>query len=338
MKGKGFLSRFWVFLLVVFTAVGIVSEATAAKTVTAGLFPFGAGRMVDDWILDNGVHKKWGAKVGVNFKITHPRDDFAAFMGKSIEIVALSTLEIGRLVGDEGHDIVQFGKQVDAIIDWYVRSDSPYKTAADLKGKKVVHPGWSTGTAQMSDVLLKAWYGIEMKKDMKVVSAPWPVGPKLLAKGDVEMAMNLVPLSMGLWRAGKIRPILATAASVWAKKRNTSHNLSITNFLGWGKWVRGNEKIARAWLSLYSEGQKYAHENTVAWATKYRNRIKKNASDAELAWFIKWFKKHGVVYKEANIDETFISEETAFLQMCKDAGYIKKVLGPESWKILKLLD
>ena len=82
-------------------AAGAASEAFAAKTVKVGLFPFGPGRMVDDWILENGVHKKWGAKVGVDFKITHPRDDFAAFMGKSIDIVALSTLEIARLIGDE---------------------------------------------------------------------------------------------------------------------------------------------------------------------------------------------------------------------------------------------
>ena len=225
----------WVggFLMAALLAAGAASEAFAAKTVKVGLFPFGPGRMVDDWILENGVHKKWGAKAGVDFKITHPRDDFAAFMGKSIDIVALSTLEIARLVGDEGHDIVMYGKQVDAFIDMYVRGDSKYKTPGDLKGKKIVHPGWDTGTAQMGVVLLKEWYGLDMKKDFKVVTAPWPVGPQLLAKGDVEMSLNLIPLSMNLWMGGKIRPVLATYASVWAQKRNTKHRLSITNFTGW---------------------------------------------------------------------------------------------------------
>ena len=331
----------WVggFLMAALLAAGAASEAFAAKTVKVGLFPFGPGRMVDDWILENGVHKKWGAKAGVDFKITHPRDDFAAFMGKSIDIVALSTLEIARLVGDEGHDIIMYGKQVDAFIDMYVRGDSKYKTPGDLKGKKIVHPGWDTGTAQMGVVLLKEWYGLDMKKDFKVVTAPWPVGPQLLAKGDVEMSLNLIPLSMNLWMGGKIRPVLATYASVWAQKRNTKHHLSITNFTGWGKWVRGNEKIARAWLGAYSEGQRYATENTLAWAKKYRNRITKNATDAQVKWFAEWMPKYGVVYKDAYIDQTFIDEETAFLKMALKAGFIKeRGLSPKMWKILKPLE
>ncbi len=145
MKSRNAVRWMWVFLMTALMATGAVSEAFAAKTVKIGLFPFGPVRMVDDWILDNGIHKKWGAKAGVNFKIAHPRDDFAAFMGKSIDIVALSTLEIARLVGDEGHDIVMYGKQVDAFIDMYVRGDSKYKSPADLKGKKSFIPAGIPG-------------------------------------------------------------------------------------------------------------------------------------------------------------------------------------------------
>ncbi len=315
-----------------------VPDALAAKTVKAGLFPFGPGRMVDQYIMDNGIHKKWGAKVGVQFKITHPRDDFAAFMGKSVDIVSLSTLEISRLVGDEGHDIVMYGKQVDAFIDMYVRTGSSYKSPADLKGKKIVHPGWDTGTAQMATVLLKEWYGLDMKKDFRVVTAPWPVGPQLLAKGDVEMSLNLIPLSMKLWRSGKIRPVLATYATEWAKRRGTKHHLAISAFTGWGKWVRGNQRVARAWLGAYSEGMKYAHENLLPWARKYRDFITKNATDAQVEWFAKWMGKYGSVYKDAHIDQTYVEEELAFLKMALKAGFVKPAgLNRKMWMILKPL-
>ncbi|MFQ5911901.1 MAG: ABC transporter substrate-binding protein [Nitrospinota bacterium] len=311
-------------------------KAFAAKEVKVGLFPFGPGRMIDEYIGDEGIAKKWGAEVGVDFKISHPRDDFAAFMGKSIDIVALSTLEIGRLVGDEGHDIIMWGRQVDAFIDMYVRGDSPYKTPADLKGKKIVHPGWDTGTAQMGTVLLKEWYGLDMKKDFKVVTAPWPVGPQLLAKGDVEMSLNLMPLTMDLWRGGKIRPVLATYATVWAKKRGVDHHLSITNFTAWGKWLKANEGAARAWLGVYSEGMKYAREKTAEWASRYRNYITKNATDEQVAFFVKWFKKYGVVYENAYLSQRFIDEETAFLKMANRAGFVKPAgLKPEIWRIIK---
>ena len=106
-----------------------------------------------------------------------------------------------------------------------------------------------------------------------------------------------------------------------------------------GKWVRGNEKVARAWLGAYSEGQRYATENTMAWAKKYRNRITKNATDAQVKWFAEWMPKYGVIYKDAYIDQTFVDEETAFLKMALKAGFIKEGgLSPKMWKILKPLE
>ncbi len=322
--------------MAVLFAVSGVPRVYAAKTVKLGLFPFGPSRMADQYVTDAGLAKKWGAKIGVEFKISHPRDDFAAFVGKSVDIVAISTLEVARWVGDEGHDIVMWGKQVDAFIDMYVRTDSPYKTPGDLKGKKIVHPGWSTGTAQMATVLLKSWFGLDLKKDFRVVTAPWPVGPQLLAKGDVEMSLNLMPLTLELWRTNKIRPVLATYATEWAKQRGTKHHLSISNYTSWGKWIRGNEAAGRAWLGAFTEAMQYAHNETNAWANKYSKYIAKNATKAQIDFYVKWFKKYTVLYKNSYIDQTFIDEETAFLKLAAEAGFVKPGgLTPKIWKIVK---
>jgi ABC-type nitrate/sulfonate/bicarbonate transport system substrate-binding protein len=325
-------------LLAILVAATAGQDAFAAKKVKIGLFPFGAGRMVDQYILDNGIHKKWGAKIGVEFEISHPRDDFAAFMGKSVNIVALSTMEVARVVADEGYDLTMYGRQVDAFTTMYVRKDSAYKGPGDLKGKKIVHPGWDTGSAQMGSILLKEWYGIDMKKDFRVVTAPWPVGPQLLAKGDVEMSINLVPLTMKLEMDGKIRPLFPGYAKEWAKRRGTGHHLTITNFTSWGKWLNNNEEAARAWLGLYSEGMKYAHENTLEWAKTYRNFITKNATDAQVKWFAGWLKDTGVVYQNAYIDQKFVEEENAFLRLGIKAGVLKpSVINSKIWRTLKAM-
>lgn len=331
--------RRFCWLSVVAMAVLLVSgapKADAAKEVKVGLFPFGPGRMIDQYLMDAGVTKKWGAKYGVDLKISHPRDDFAAFMGKSIDIVGLSSLEVARLVGDERQDIVMWGRQSDAFIDMYVRSGSKYKGPADLKGKKIVHPGWDTGTAQMGEVLLKEWFGLDMKKDFKVVTAPWPIGPQLLAKGDVEMALNLMPLTMDLWHSGKIRPVLASYASEWGKRRGTRHHLSITLWTSWKKWLDQNGAAAKAWLGAYTEGMNYAHTKTQEWANRYRGFITKNANDEQVTFFVNWFKKYGVVYENSYLDPAFIGEEIAFLKMAQKAGFVKeKGLSRSLWRVIK---
>ena len=102
------------------------------------MFAFGHTRMVGQYLIDSGLTKKWGGKYGADLKISFPNDDFAAFMGKSTQVIALSSLEAARLVGDENLDIVMWGKLNTSFQEFYVRTDSPYKSPADLKGKKIV--------------------------------------------------------------------------------------------------------------------------------------------------------------------------------------------------------
>ena len=149
-----------------------------AKRVKIGMFAFGHTRMVGQHLIDDGIAKRWGAKYGVDLKIYFPNDDFAAFMGKSTQIIALNSLESARLVGDEGLDIVMWGKLNTAFQEFYVRTDSPYKSPADLKGKKIVIAGWDTGSAQIGTILMKRFWGLDLRKDFRVVTASWPVGPR----------------------------------------------------------------------------------------------------------------------------------------------------------------
>ncbi len=323
-------------VLVVVLALIWTPVAHAAKTVKGAVFPFGWDRMVGEYITDTGVTKKWGAKYGVDLKVSYPRDDFAAFMGRSVQIVTLSSIEIARLVGDEGHDIVVWGKDTTAVTDIYVRTDSPYQSPVDVKGKKIVIPGWDTGAAQIGAVILKDWYGIDLKNDYKVVSAPWPIVPTILAKGDAEMALNQVPLTMVLLMEKKIRPIVSTYATEYAKRTGTGHLPSIANFSSWGKFFNNNPGAVRAWLGAWNDGLKNAHTNTKAWASKYRNYIKKDLTEEQLNFFVNWFKKKQAMYADPYLSQEFIDNEMGFLRKAVKAGFVKPAgLKRDVWKIVR---
>ena len=323
-------------ILVVALLLTWTPVASAAKTVKGAIFPFGWDRMIGEYITDSGVLKKWGAKYGVDLKVTYPRDDFAAFMGRSIQVVTLSSIEIARLVGDEGHDILTWGRATTAVTAIYVRTDSPYQSPAAVIGKKLVIPGWDTGAAQIGAVILKDWYGIDLKKDYRVVTAPWPVVPTLLAKGDAEMAINQVPLTMVLLMEKRIRPILSTYATEYAKRTGTGHLPSIANFSSWGKFFNKNPGAVRAWLGAWNDGMKNAHNNTKAWASKYRRFVKKNLTAEQLDFFVNWFKKKQAIYPDPYLSQEFIDNELDFLRKAIKAGFVKPVgLKREVWKIVR---
>ncbi|MFQ5693600.1 MAG: ABC transporter substrate-binding protein [Nitrospinota bacterium] len=313
----------WVAVVFAALLVMVAAQAYAAKKVRIGMFSFGHTRMIGQYLLDEGIAKKWGAKYGVDIEITFPNDDFAAFMGKSVQVITLSSLEAGRLVGAEGLDILMWGKMNSALEDIYVRGDTPYKSPVELKGKKMVIPGWDTGTAQIGTILLKEWWGLDIRNDFRVVVASWPVGPQLLVKGDVDIALNEMPLTLELWRQGKIRPIVGTYATEWAKRTGTGHLLSISLWASFGKWMKGNEKTARAILGASQEGLDYTHTKTQEWANRYRDFIWKNATDAQVKFFVDWFKKYKPAYRNAYLDEKFVSEEMTFLKLAVKAGFVK---------------
>jgi ABC-type nitrate/sulfonate/bicarbonate transport system substrate-binding protein len=310
--------------------------ALAAKQVKIGMFAFGHTRMVGQYLIDEGIAKKWGAKFGVDLKISFPNDDFAAFMGKSTQVIALSSLEAARLVGDEGLDIVMWGKLNTSFQEFYVRTDSPYKSPADLKGKKIVIAGWDTGSAQIGTILMRRFWGLDLKNDFRVLVASWPVGPQLLAKGDVEMALNEMPLTLDLMDRGKIRPILSTYATEWGKRQGTGHLISISLWASFGKWFKANRNAARAVLGATQEAMDSIHGNTKAWARRYRDFIQDNATDSQVDTFVDWWRKVQPSYKNAYLDGKFIKQETEFLKMAVKAGFVKpKGVNDGIWQIVK---
>ena len=300
------------------------------------MFAFGHTRMVGQYLIDSGLTKKWGGKYGADLKISFPNDDFAAFMGKSTQVIALSSLEAARLVGDENLDIVMWGKLNTSFQEFYVRTDSPYNSPADLKGKKIVIAGWDTGSAQIGTIIMKRFWGLDLKNDFRVLVAGWPVGPALLAKGDVEMALNEMPLTLDLMEQKKIRPILSTYATEWAKRRGTGHLISISLWASFGKWLKSNENAARALLGATQAAMDHIHANTMAWARQYRKFIHDEATESRIATFVEWWRKVQPSYKNAYLDDKFIREETEFLKMAVEAGFVKPAgLKDGIWRVLK---
>lgn len=297
-------------------------------------FPVGPSAWSAKNMIDAGIYKKWGDKIGVEYEVKYPQDDFAAFMGRSVDIASFAPLEVTRLLADEGKEIVIFGKYITNVIGWFVSADNNAKTPADMKGMKIGIPGWDTAAAQVAAVIMKDLWNLNMKEDFEIFTAPWPALPKLLAKGDIDMCFSLMPLVMKDWMGGKIKPMYETIGMEYQKHMN-GYMGGVQFFCAWKDWFEENKDVAENFLSAYQEGIGYTYSNTDEWLKKYMPTEVKEMTKEEMEFMKEHYLKVKFLYYPVYLDENFVQEELEFLKKAENLGFLPK--GSSTREIFRLI-
>lgn len=145
-----------------------------------------------------------------NIKITNMMMDFTE---------AANALKLGRVVAStmqpstainlwkSGTELRLFAAQIWSGNAWVVRKDSPYKTLADLKGKKIGNFSRVTGAFFFSAVIAKE-HGLDIEKDFQAIPAETGALIALLERGEVEAINMFEPHVTKLVVSGKYRVLL----------------------------------------------------------------------------------------------------------------------------------
>ena len=145
-----------------------------------------------------------------DIKITNMMMDFTE---------AANALKLGRVVAStmqpstainlwkSGTELRLFAAQIWSGNDWVVRKDSPYKTLADLKGKKIGNFSRVTGAFFFSAVITKE-HGLDIEKDFQSIPAETGALIALLERGEVEAINMFEPHVTKLIVSGKYRVLL----------------------------------------------------------------------------------------------------------------------------------
>ncbi len=131
-----------------------------------------------------------------------------------------------------------------------VKKDAPYKTIADLKGKKLgLYSLTSSSTAAIVRMVREKWK-LELRKDFELVVAPPPVLAGLLQKGDIEGMINVDPLVLRLLESGNYRQIL-DADGEWQAQKGA--RLLVTTLAAWDDYAQKNPDEIRRLIRAYKE-------------------------------------------------------------------------------------
>jgi NitT/TauT family transport system substrate-binding protein len=145
-----------------------------------------------------------------------------AFILKEFDVhMALSLNTWGNYL-QQGHDLVGIMGTLYPNGYVVVKKDAPYRSLADLKGKRLGVYGIHNTSTAMLGVIAGQQAGMDIRKDMQLFGSAAPALPTLLAKGELDAILNLPPFVPRMLASGEYR-ILLDISEEW--KKLTGHGI-----------------------------------------------------------------------------------------------------------------
>ena len=224
--------------------------ARAAAKVRIGVLKFGTV----SWELDTLKHHKFDAANGIDLEIVY-------FAGEDATNVAMLAGEIDIIVSDwlwvsrqrsEGDDLTlaPYSTAVGAIM---VRQESPIRTIADLKQKKI---GVAGGPLDKSWLLIQALarrdHGVDLADDNEIVYGAPPLLSEKAMQGELDAVLNFWHFCARLEANGFRRLVGANDA---AKALGASGAVSALGYVFHEKWANDNPDAAKGFVRASAAGQ-----------------------------------------------------------------------------------
>ncbi|WP_181783350.1 ABC transporter substrate-binding protein, partial [Pseudonocardia pini] len=178
---------------------------------------------------------------------TGPGDVQNKLLSGALDVASMGPL--GAVVaGEAGADVVLFSTSLNNHVRWLVPENSPYRTVADLRGKKIATPP-NNSDAFRSTQLALAVNGSDFTADHQLFPGAVLAGLALFDRGDVDAIVTIEPNATRL--VGKGARQLATVGELWAQGTGEDPNALFLNGQGATRaWVDGNRETAAALATL----------------------------------------------------------------------------------------
>lgn len=235
-------------LFAILTLLAIASAAQAQKTVKIGVATSGGTTLPALVISQHKLDEKHGLKIDwVRLDQGALQKGFALRQFDVSFAQVASDLIRQRARGDKVKSVYV---GIMANVYMLVKKESPYRTIADLKGRKVgLYSLTSSSTAALVKVM-RDKHKLELRKDFELVVAPPPVLAGLLQKGDLEAMINVDPLVLRLLESGAYRQIL-DADGEWQALAGS--RLLVTTVAAWDDYAQKNPDEIRRLVRIYKE-------------------------------------------------------------------------------------
>lgn len=262
----------------------LVSPATGAETrkVRLGILTSGS----QDLIHNVMEQQKFLAKHNVAYeriKLLNPAPLHLFLAEKRVDIGYGGVTAMARARA-EGKDMLIVHGVFAPVNVVLIKKDSPIKSLAELKGKRVGNFGGpGSATTGMLMAIAKKWYGMDLQRDTELITAPGPALAGLLDKDQLAAALVGNQESVTLPLSGKYRALLNLSGE-WEKRAGRAPaTVTVTTN---EEFARSNPDLVKRYLAAYEEAVRYIRTHSEVWE-RYAATIgltSKEGAELQKAW------------------------------------------------------
>ncbi|UJS25475.1 ABC transporter substrate-binding protein [Thiothrix winogradskyi] len=255
---SGSYRRCWVRCVAVLGLLaGLISPTFALEKVRVGVLEFGTVNWEMDVIQTHKLAEQQGIELEV-VRLASADASTVALQGGAVDMIVSDWVWVARQRA-AGQDYTLFPYS-NAVGELLVKADSPIKTLADLKGKKL---GVAGGASDKSWLLLRAVAQQTQKLDLQAETEPQYAAPPLLnelmQRGDLDAVLNFWNYAARLKAAG-MRSIITVPDTL--EGLGIQRDLPLIGWVFSEKWAQEHAASVNGFLKAsYAAKQKMQSDN-----------------------------------------------------------------------------
>ena len=237
------------------------SDQGKTRSFRLGLIP-GAQSFVDFVMQGHGILNQFGLR-SEKIELLSPANLHLMVAERQVDIgfAGFTTMATAR---SEGKDLIVIHGVFSPVNMVFVAKDSPIKSLRDLKGRKLgVFGGPGSTTFVFLAVLAKKWGGIDLFKEVELVTAPAPALIELLGKGEIAAALLGTTESIQMFAQQRYRVLVDLSDEYKAHQggRAPAHVTVATS----EQFARSSPDIVRDYLKAYETTVAYIKAHPEVW-------------------------------------------------------------------------
>ena len=253
-------SRLLAFLLFALASFAVVHGAQAANKIKIGVLKFGTVSWLLDTIQANGLDKAEGIELDI-VPLASTQATTVGLQGGSLDVVATDWLWVSReRTNGADFTFVPFTTALGAIM---VPPNSPIKTLADLKGKKL---GIAGGPLDKSWLLIVAYALRTANLDLRTETTQEYGAPPLLneraKQGEIDAVLNFWPYAARL-EAGGFKQLISLEDVV--RELGAKGEVSMVGFVFSDHWADENLKAIQGFIRAAAKANELLATSNAQW-------------------------------------------------------------------------
>lgn len=232
---------------------------------------------------------------------------------------------------NEGLDWVILGPGLTVVQNIIVRKDSPFKTPADLRGKKFGTFSTGAGSFKCARAAMIEAFKLDIVKDTNLQQVAGPALTKLMEDGQIDAMINISSLNIAAEAQTDKFRVLFSPNDYW--KQQTGYPIMwAAPIVAWKSWVDEDQTRAKNFAAAATESFLWLEKpENLETAVKDHGALAGVTKPEDVAEYREWLQHKDMFMTDWS--RKAVGAQWKFLDVCQQTGIIDKVPAEDKYAL-----